>query len=60
MRFCIQFHELVELALILKWPYVWDLKVGMLRWSFTDQQVSYLCRFPENVNQKYGRYLSID
>ena len=32
-------------------PYFW---VYMLRWSFTDQQVSYECRFPENVNQSYN------
>ena len=35
----------------------------MLRWSFTDQQLSYLCRFPENVNQSKsigGNYLLID
>ena len=23
----------------------------MLRWSFTDEQVLYLCKSPENVNQ---------
>ena len=37
-RFCIEFNEQIVLALILKWP------------SFTDQQVFYLCKFPENVN----------
>ena len=49
-RFCIEFNEQIVLALILKWPYFWVQKVGKLRWSFTDQQVLYLCRFPENVN----------
>ena len=50
-RFCIEFHEEIVLALILKRPYFWVRKVGMLRWSFTDQEVSHLRRFPENVNQ---------
>ena len=49
-RFCIEFNEQIVLALILKWPYFWVQKVGKLRWSFTDQQVFYLCKFPENVN----------
>ena len=42
--FCIEYREYK--AIILLGP-----EIGMLRWSFTDQQVSYLCRFPENVNQ---------
>ena len=42
--FCIEYCEYK--AIILLGP-----KIGMLRWSFTDQQVSYLCRFPENVKQ---------
>ena len=51
MRFCTKFHEHIVLALILKQPYFWFQKVAMLRWSFTDKQVSHLCRFAENVNQ---------
>ena len=29
----------------------WFRKVGILRSLVADQQVSYLCKFPENVNQ---------
>ena len=50
MRFCTKFHAYIVLALILKQPYFWVQKVVMLRWSFTDKQVLYLCRFAENVN----------
>ena len=38
-------------------------KVGMLRWSVTDQQVSYLHRSTENINQSWnmgGTCLFID
>ena len=48
---CSEFCEYIVIALIQKLPYFWVRKVGMLRWSFTDQQVLYLRRFPENVNQ---------
>ena len=51
MRISIEFHEYILVALILKLPYFWVRKVGMLRWSFKDQQVSYVCRFADNVNR---------
>ena len=51
MRISIEFHEYILVALILKLPYFWVRKVGMLRWSFKDQQVSYVCRFTDNVNR---------
>ena len=47
----LQFHEYVTLALTLRQPYFCFRKVGILRWSFTGQQVSFLCRFLANVNQ---------
>ena len=51
MRISIEFHEYILVALILKLPYFWVRKVGMLRWSFKDQEVSYVCRFTDNVNR---------
>ena len=51
MRISIEFYEYIVVALILKLPYFWVRKVGMLRWSFKDQQVSYVCRFTDNVNR---------
>ena len=48
---CVLFQERIALALILNRPYYWLRKVGILRWLVTDQQVSYLCKFPEKVNQ---------
>ena len=49
-RSCGEFHEYIVLALVLKQPYFWVQEVGMLRRSLRDQQVLYLCRFPENIN----------
>ena len=60
---CVKFQERIALAFILKWPYFWVRKVGILRWLVADQQVSYLCKFLENVNQSLnieGTCLLID
>ena len=57
-----KFQERIALAFILKWPYIWVQKVGILRWLVADQQVSYLCKFLENVNQSLNieGYLPVD
>ena len=39
LRHFVEFHDYIVLALVLKQPYFWVWKVGMLRWSFTDKQV---------------------
>ena len=54
-RICVGFHEYILLFLILKRLYFKARKAGILRWSLTEQQVSYLCIFPGNVTLKYRR-----
>ena len=39
---------------MLKWPYFSLQKVGILRCLITDNQVSCLCKFPENVSQSWN------
>ena len=41
----------IALALTLERPYFWVRKVEILRWLVAVQQVSFLCKLPENVNQ---------
>ena len=50
-RFCVEFHEFIVLAFVLKRPYFWVQNIRMLRWSFTDQQMLGISRFSENVKQ---------
>ena len=62
-HFFIKFQEYIVLTFKLKRPYFWAQKVGMLRWSFIEQQISYLCGFLGNVNQSQnmgGTCLLID
>ena len=47
---CVSLHE--RIALVLDEMTIFLVrKVVILRWLVTDQQVSYLCKFVENVNQ---------